>query len=514
MAFRHNTMLSLAILSALIPLTANAISLKGWYYDIVKRDPGIFAATVVVQDTGGIQQSSTITFGSQDLNNNLPMWLDTSFRMNGLSGDMLITIAVLKLVDRNVLPSMSSPIPPALLPKSISDFVNPMYSTPITLDMLLRHTSSIRDIKFDTFRKMSPDVVSDLTDFCDAYFVESTTGGGFTAAKDIWTGQQPGSSNAFLYSRANTALLSCIINAAIVANPALVSSKNKGVHTYIHEEIIGKLGMSNTFAMEKDGSYPRSSYPEGTPLYTNQVVQDLSETGVPLTSRIIHPALLSDYMYYTSSGDLSRLLRSLFIDDKGPNYPVGSAMIAAPMEITDAIGVDIAQTHQGYGVSFFSGSHMCKTAGLVTPSDCSLSAVWGAFGIGVQNMVGVFCTKRVTNTLCVAVSVSYKTSDPQKKSYETLLGAAAITLNGPGKVHYVTAPDNLLGLWIALGVVVTLIFVLVASYFTEYVVQPAPLTAGVTPAPVLSQFPNSTLPQIRDINIKGDDMPPGHYYRD
>lgn len=488
------SLLSAAVLSA----SATSTTLTGYYSTVRTNDNTIFAGATVSQQTSGLVADGSGTMGLSDPINALPMWSDTTYRANGVVGDLLVSAAVLRLVDAGVLPALTAAIPSSLLPRGVTDFYNPTFTAvTITLQMLLRHTSSISDTKFDSFRRTAPgQTVGTLTAFCQDYFTTSTstttttgTTTTYNTATDIWISTTPGAATSYNYARANTALLSCIVDAAILSRTTLVAGTTKDVASYIQEQFIGRLGMSNTFRLNVDGSYPTSSIPAGAPLYAYTHVADLTSSGAAQTTNFyIHPAYFSDYMMFTSSQDLARLVRALFIDSSSSVRSLGNTMKGDLLAVTTP---RTGMVSTGYGVMSLSAGYACGVA-RTRGYSCSLTDttnMWGAYSVGYNNMVAVICTEASTTaTVCTTSVISYYQSAPSAKSIDVVLGfgALATVADATATSQTTTATaetSKLQGLWIALGVIMVILFTLVAAYFTEYVVQPAPLTAGVAAAP-------------------------------
>ena len=484
--------------------SATSTTLTGYYSTSRTNDNTIYAAATVSQTTSGLTTGGSGTMGSSDPINVLPMWSDTSIRANGAVGDLLVSAAVLRLVSAGVLPALTASIPSSLLPRGVTDFYNPSYTAvTITLQMLLRHTSSISDTSFDSYRRTAPSqTVGTLNAFCQDYFTTATTTTTstgttttYSTSAGIWISTTPGAATSYNYARANTALLACIVDAAIQTQTSLVSGTTKDVSSYIQEQFIGRLGMTNTFRLNVDGSYPTTSLPAGAPLYTYAHTADLTSTGAAQTTGFyIHPAYFSDYMMFTSAQDLARLMRALFINTNSPVYSLGTTMRGDYLSVTTP---RTGMVSTGYGVMSLSASYACGVASTLGYT-CSLTDsfnMWGTYSVGYNSMVAAVCTTISSDTVCATTVIAYYQSTPSTKSIGTALGLAALAAIADSSSTSQTSTsssdstDKLQGLWIALGVILVILFTLVAAYFTEYVVQPAPLTAGVAAAP--PPIPNS-----------------------
>lgn len=456
-----------------------------------RADTGIFGSAVVTQNA--LRQVAEITgaFGeSRKTPTSRPMYTDSSVRMES-AAELLITAAALKLVADSNLVAIDQTIPSQLLPRA-AQFVNPSFgTTALTLKMLMQHTSTFSDAKFATWQKTSPDPVVDLRTFVEGYFL-TTVNNQFTVASDVWhtTSIQPGTAAAYQYAKVNIAMLAYIVDQAIVANPTLVSGTSKTVLGYIQEKIIAEFGMSNTFIRNVDGSFPTSSNPSGGVIYTNAVVQDLTVGSVAVTTTATHPAYFSAFMTYSSAADMAKLVRALFLET-GTNWAtVGTTMKANTISLASVTNKVRAQVGQGLGIFTFDGAQICAdgvATGVITKCPLTTtSTVWGTVAVGEFSQVGVFCADTGSVT-CVTTTHSFLASSGTQKSYENAMAMAGTSVQlAVGDATTITTTtsandsnSNLYGLWVFFGVLGVLLFVMAAAYFTEFVIQPAPITSGV-----------------------------------
>ena len=130
--------------------------------------------------------------------------------------------------------------------------------------------------------------------------------------------------------------------------------------------------------------------------------------------------------------------------------------------------------------------------------------VWGYMTEGTETTVaGIMCTdamgvSTVNKASCVAVTMAYKQSSTKPGNLQAfaLAGAAFQTAFGETTVPVVVSSDNaddLYGLWVGLGVCLTIVFVVAASFLTEFLLQPtAPLGPG--PATYRPSAPSQGIP--------------------
>lgn len=474
--------------------TATAAIKKAFAFQ-QRGDSTLLATSVVTQDAlRTVANYDSVGAGGSSLS--VPFESTTPVRMNHLS-ELLVTTAVMLMIDANLLPALDSAIPTQYLPRGIA-FFNPAYpSTPLTLRHLLTHTSTITDGKFATFAKTSPDPVLDIRSFAEAYFLQSSQGA-FTIATDIFTAKSPGTSASYQYSKANIALLTFIGEQVVIATPTVVSTTQKTFLSYVHEKIISPLGMTSTFVRMPDGSLPQLAYQSNVPLFNDAVMQDQSSAGVEMTRITTHPAYFAQSMAYSTTGDVSKLMRALFFDPRTATTSsfrsIGSRMKSTTISVLGLTTANTAQVSQGLGIMFFDGAQVCSfalTTGAV--SRCpfsSTSSVWGVVATGEHSQMSAICSDSLssTNPTCVTSAHAFFQSATVKSSQLGLAMAGASFQSSIGDTSTITQTGSsvngnnaLYGVWVFFGVIGVLIFTVVAAYVTEYVIQPAPAITGVAP---------------------------------
>lgn len=488
----------LAIMALFLTVNADVTHLQKHFIFLQRSDTTVIAGSVLTQDTQRIAHEATISLGFSDPKSELHNWPSSGFRINSLS-ELLVTLAVKKLVALSILPGLDASIPSTLLPRGVPTFFNPNFPTvQLTLTMLMRHTSSLRDdTKFETFATTAPATVQDFSTFVDNFFVSTTGGTTFVVATDIWNNLRPGDVTSYNFARANIALMASIVNAAIALQPTLVTGTAKNIMGYVQEQILTPLGMSSTFVRQANGDFPLTSFPAGAGQFSNAVVVDLTTAGDVTTRTKLHPAFMADYMYLSSSVDVGRLVRATFLDKRATFLTTGAEIRSQPIDVSSVPSRTLGVLKQAFSIQYFDGARLCSQAlSSSVISKCPLrtsSNVWGYVSRGAFSMVGIFCTDSVSsvNPTCTSVSLSYQNSEAAPKSFDLIYGLAGIAFQetigdsttsttGTGT----TKNTQLYGLWVFFGTVGIMTFVLVASYATEYVIQPAPVTAGTVPPPI------------------------------
>jgi len=499
----HLRVLCAVAVAAVLVAAANDITDLAQVFSFQQSgDTTIFGAAVATQTTARQIPELTGAFGVRATESSSPYTIDSNVRINTM-GELLVVAAALKLIDSSALPiSLDSPIPTQYLPRGVT-FANPNSpSNPLTMQMLMMHTSTISDARFNTFTTNAPTATLDLRSFVESYFLTSS-GGTFRLADGVFTtGATPGALASYSYARANTALLHYIVEQAIIAVPGLVSSTEKTALAYIHEQILAPLGMSNTFVRHRTGTFPKVTLPGGasTTLYSGSVVEDVTSTGGVATTTTLHPAVFSDYMTYSTVSDLNKLARHLFVATNGLLNSVGTRMKGAMQTISTSTPPVTGFRGQGLGLMFFDGAAICAAAQATQiATRCPLttdSRVWGFQGNGEYSQVGLYCAEIAAGTTTCAVTAhsfratgttALKSNDLSYAMAGTAMQFAAGDTSTLSQTTTVTNGRNsLYGVWVFLGVLGVVAFVIVASYFTEYIIQPAPpLGAQIVPASMM-----------------------------
>jgi len=480
--------LCIAVMIALMTPNVCANPLFSKVFDSQKTsDSSIYAASVVTQDKTGIRWDLSGAYGTINTNNPIgnQMSLDTLTRVNQLS-EVVVCLAALKLNKDNAL-SLDNPLSTEFTPQSAT-FTHPDTAKTLTVNMLMTHTSLLNEVGFSTFFQITtlgtpPTGAIDFTRFILSYFFQ-TVNGVVTLKTTIWTNVAAGSAHRYSYSRANIALLAFYLDRFIARN---TPSGATNLDTYIQRAIFGPMGIQDSFFQSEDGSYPSNV---GT---SERRLSDLSAPGTA-PSVFVHPAKYVDVMFYSTPLDISRLSRELFLNTQSTFFSLGTSM-KKPTDIsastaTTGFTIRTSQTLQGLGIYYFSAVDMCNLAlssKLITA--CPLKSdtqVWGYISAERTTVTGFFCTDLfVTNPVCVTTFHVYFTAAiPKSANLALAMAAVAIQEAVGDKASVIVtntdgSSDRLYGLWVFFGVVGTITFVLLAAYFTEYIIQPAPMAGGI-----------------------------------
>jgi hypothetical protein len=468
-------------------------------------DATTYASAVSTSSTTGTQNSAIGAVGimtaPSDSTNKQPMRPDVSVRAGGF-GEVLLAVTVQSLVDRQILPQIDSSIPSRLLPAGIA-FIHPRFlAKPMTLRQLLTHTTGLQDtVRFSQspFQQNagSGNAVSDLRSACEDYFLTATSSGR-QLATDIWVlDKEPGLTKSYLYAKSNIALLGYIVQMIIGERATLVSGP-KTVGGLIQEFILTPLGMTNTFFLLPDGSVPRVSV--GLTQMTGKRVVELNSAGGVTTTQPIHAVYVADAMCFTSATDVNKLLNALFVDSTSSYFSIGTSLLAGSITVTDSLRPGVKKVGLG-GIVTFDATAICtKWTAASRTSQCALSAnrpVYGVTTTGSTSAVLGICTDAPTVTgttaatsikACTAAVQAYnvQTSRPNTNLFVAAAGAmdqlfidrtlsegATITNDSQRRTDF-------FGFLVFVGVLIVVFVVLMAAYFVEYIVQPAPIAGSVT----------------------------------
>eukprot|EP00759_Apiculatamorpha_spiralis_P000509 PhF_6_TR1015/c0_g1_i4/m.2034 len=477
--------------ATLIPLVdANALFSK--VFDSQRStDTGLYGASVFTQDKTGVRWDLSGAYGSINVGSvdrqNL-MNLDSILRTNTMS-EMLVAIVALRLssTDGGNLLTLDNPLLTTYTPNG-AQFTHPDTGKSLTPNMLLTHTSLLNEVGFGSYFTTTtlgqiPTGALDFTGFVNGYFFQRDSGVP-TLKTTIWINVASGSTHRYSYSRANIALLAFYLDRLIGATTSLGAT---GLEQYITNNVLSPMSLSDTFYEKEDGSFPNNY---GT---SQRRVTDLSTPGTTPTV-FIHPAKFVDVMMFSTALDISRMARELFLNEKSLFFTYGTRM-KSPMDITassatSGFTIRSGQIRQGVGIFYMDAVKMCNLA--ITQkyeTSCpflSDTQVWGYIAGERTTLTGFFCTDLdLTRPVCVTVTYAYYTTTGAK-STDIILAMAAVAFQealGDKASILVTNTDNsadkLYGLWVFFGVVGVITFVLLAAYFTEYIVQPAPIAGGM-----------------------------------
>ena len=294
------------------------------------------------------------------------------------------------------------------------------------------------------------------------------------------------------------ALLAYIIQQIIAERPTLISGEQKTVGAYIQELILAPLGMHSTYFLLPDGAVP--AVQTGIVSLSSNRVKEASASGAVSEQFPIHACYIADWMLMTSAGDISRLMKDLFVDTAGTFYAVGTSLLAGALAIKNSARPDIIK--QAFGVQFFSADQVCSDYKASSASTlCPLSSkrdVWGVISAGTYSVVGGVCSKSpiVTGTTqtvsCVgSVHAHYASSAAKPASLAYVAATASLqqlygdpsVLEGTTVTVDSQTKEGIFGFYVFLALVAVIFAVFLAGYLSEYFLHPAPVTGVLTVEP-------------------------------
>jgi hypothetical protein len=453
----------------------------------------IFGGAIVTEKTTSTTTPGTpraIAFGQRNPTTGDVFLPDTPLRANTGLGELSVAVLVQRLITAQVLPQLDSSVPTRFFPGGLQ-MLNPSFpGVPLTLRMLMTHTSSILDngALFTSPTTSGAGVAqTSLRTYAESYFLTSGTSGTSSVATDVWSTAQPGLTTSYQYARSNIVLLSYILEQVIAENPSLVSSSQKTVAAYMQESIFAALGMTNTFVVLPDGSYPLTS--TSFNVFGSRVAVETSAAGVVVSFVPLYAGYTADVMIRTSANDVHKLMRALFLDSTSTFYTVGQTMIASLTTVTDSARTGVLK--QGFGIVGFDPSLMCTSASSVLSftAGCSVSAstLYGITGVGTTTSVVSVCTANIDTTAgsaCTTSVLSYHPSSTMSLATTGFVAAAAAfndqfidsaVTEGTTITPEDQSPSAIYGFYVFLGVLGSATGVLFMSYVGEYVLRPVPL---------------------------------------
>eukprot|EP00756_Hemistasia_phaeocysticola_P034329 Hpha_TRINITY_DN16516_c1_g17::TRINITY_DN16516_c1_g17_i1::g.136861::m.136861 len=431
------------------------------------------------------------------------MSLDTPVRLGAVSE--LLVVASALLID-SIAQNINQPVDSRYLPHDNLVLRNPAYPTQdITYKMLMWHTSSITEPGYASYASATSctltgvcggDSATEFRTFVEAVFApSSSTLGTTTFDPAVFGSQMPGAESSYSHSRLNTALLAYIIDGMVKDGSVSVSSQVQTIGSFIEEQILVPLGMASTFYLLRDGSVPKLTN-QALGQYENAKVREYDSSGTA-DARYVHANYPGDVMQFSSSLDIgfrlaSALLAPPLTGDCEPARlcQVGRTMRNSMQTVTT--NARDLQVGQGLGVVFYDPESICaETIATGLFSKCPLMTshkVWGYVSAGMAgvdrtSVPSVLCTDAAGGSseraACVSVmqAVRYNPAVTTSARQNFAMAGAAFQITfGEAETTLVSRSgddDDLYGLWVFFGVVGTVGFVLVASYFTEFLIQPA-----------------------------------------
>eukprot|EP01062_Namystynia_karyoxenos_P062703 TRINITY_DN55580_c0_g1_i1.p1 TRINITY_DN55580_c0_g1~~TRINITY_DN55580_c0_g1_i1.p1 ORF type:complete len:584 (+),score=237.39 TRINITY_DN55580_c0_g1_i1:101-1753(+) len=463
---------------------------------VVTLLPGLSAPSEVSWRTSGAFGLSSLSSPTRAFS------LDTPTRIGSVS-ELMVVAAALTMTN-TIANNLDQPVNPQYMPNSLP-LKNPSYSTQdITYRMLMQHTSSLADTGYANYiRRPSCSASGECGgESAETFrtFVEQTfapvTLGSQTLDPKIFGSQMPGADASYRFAHVNTALLAYIMDRIIQDGAETVQSVDKSVGSYIEERILHPLGMGSTFYLSNQGQVPVLAN-QRLSQYENMKAREYDSTGTA-DARFVHSNYPGDVMQFSSALDIGSRLAAVLLApaSTGTTDCEPAALCAVGKRMRDtAITVSANarefQTKQGLGVVYYDPERICaETIASGMFSKCPLKAehqVWGyvsaASATDRTSVAGVYCTDAsggsTVRSSCVTVLQAVKytaVGQTSARANFAMAGAAFQTAFGESERAIITGADDdddLYGLWVFFGVIGTIGFVLVASYFTEFLVQPA-----------------------------------------
>lgn len=493
--------------------STNSANTYTYYSLIAAQNSGVFAGSCAIV-TNSSENPSFFDYaaGKQTLYNltttptvintsGLPNTLNTAYRADVVS-DLMVSMAVMYLESMHELPfARTAAIPSTYLPSTYTTattLVNPAYpNVPITLNMLLMHTSSISEVNFDLGAAVGPTgTVPTLSSFVSSLF--SATTSIFSST------MQPGLGTSYYYSRTNTAIVSYVLEQVLAASASY--SSLSGLADFVFRIVLPPLGLTNTFLLDRNGQYIQTSYPFSSTstfdMRPYKSVQDLTTDGTAiLTSYPIHASYFSDYMLYTTTADLAKLAREVFVRDGMYYKGIGALMLDTTVSVTTS-NVQVA-TGRTPGLFIFGPNLLCAMFYAAVGSTgtlpycyfngTSLATDISPFGLvatGGNNQVAIVCIPlKSYKTYCSVAEVSFNTSATWPAANAATggnlaLGFAMVNLARFASDKQPTTPstsNKLNGWYIFVGVVASLAVVVGAAFAADYFIQPPPPAKIIAP---------------------------------
>ncbi|GET86761.1 hypothetical protein, unknown function [Leishmania tarentolae] len=490
-----------------------------YYMTLLSQDSTILAgSTTVLGSDGIIQPKLSIVKGLRSVDNvreastvqNAPKRTSTAsnaFRADFLS-EFLVAMALLYLDSTDELPfGRTAPIPSTYLPTSYTGgatFVNPSFPTvPITLNMLLQHVSSLTESNVDPHTDTSPPgTVLTLSAFVDSLF---------TTATRVFSSRQPGLSTSYAYSHHNMAIVAYVVER--VLSRSTKYSTLSGIGEFVFTVVMPPLQLGRTFLLNRSGHiisaapHPfRSGNIHSTVSYAAHQVLDDSSTGIPDSAWISVP-YFSNYVVFTTGADIAKLVREVLLPGGYYHTRIGSPMLQSTMPIAEpTMGYTNARTT---GLFLFNMKKLCSTmyAAIAYSGNapyCRYSSEtvaesappFGLVSTSGANELAIVCVPvvRTEKTFCSIAELSLSSSGCCRNNAAPV-GGRAVGLAMVGLAHLTSesmpssepstpqvSNQTPNGWFVFLGVAATLVVVVVASYITDYLIQPPPPTKIIEPA--------------------------------
>ncbi|KPA75812.1 hypothetical protein ABB37_08330 [Leptomonas pyrrhocoris] len=490
-----------------------------YYYSLLtSQDTGIFAGSCSIVGAGmndysayncagGMQTRYNITSAATWLDTaGIPNTRDTAYRADVLS-DLMASMAVMYLESTNELPfARTDPISSAYLPPTYSggaSLINPGFpGVPITLNMLLSHTSSITETGFDLGAAEGPTgTVPTLATFVSSLFSSTSSIFSYTT--------QPGLNASYFYARTNSAIVSYVLE-RVLANSTAYSAFS-GIGEFVFGVLLPPLGLANTFLLNRNGRYIESTYPftntSNVDMRPYKAVQDLTTNGSAILATYpIHASYFSDYMLYTTTADLAKIARAVLVPDGVYYAAIGARLLDTVQTITtDAL---LYATGRTAGLFLFAPNLLCEMLYNAVAATEKLpycyfngstipegATAFGLAATGGNNEVALVCVPLLGNqTYCSVAELSFNTSAAwpaanaatggDKAVGFAMVNLALLASDEPPLTTTTAGPrpsPNINGWYIFAGVVAALAVVVLAAFGADYFIQPPPPAKIIAP---------------------------------
>jgi CubicO group peptidase (beta-lactamase class C family) len=489
-------LVALSCAVAVVNASADPSVVRALLEGFVNNDPTVLGASVSAVDDTGLRMDAAASAGYSRTDLAQRMAPNIAVRA-GTLGELLLAAVVVQLQQESILPQADETIPARLLPGGLI-FFNPNFpGQPLSIRMLLTHTSSLQDpLRFEQNPALvaSGSTAQSLQTFGNDFFTTTSTGTR-SVRSDIWSSAQPGLTASYRYARVNIALLAYVVQLAMADNTQLATVPTVGA--LIQERILARLGMTSTYFMLPDGRAP----------FVQAGLANLASTKqVEPSTFQIHAAYVADYMCLTSSADLVKLGNALFVQRTGALRVIGVTMLQSfrTLSVVDTNRGNMRE--QGFGIVSFDTTHLCNVwrasgGSSLTCPFVSTRRVYGYTASSEAATVALLCQDAPLTTttaapsstpvVCTSAAFTRRASSPARVSIDRALAAAAEahnqqqsqTLNSRAGVVIVRPVDQTrdvsYGLTVFVLVVLAIFFVIILSYIIEFIVRPIAVTGPV-----------------------------------
>eukprot|EP01063_Lacrimia_lanifica_P042040 TRINITY_DN9972_c0_g1_i1.p2 TRINITY_DN9972_c0_g1~~TRINITY_DN9972_c0_g1_i1.p2 ORF type:complete len:522 (+),score=194.27 TRINITY_DN9972_c0_g1_i1:66-1631(+) len=505
--------------------TTSVGTLEALYDAQTKKNPSLVATTVLTALKGKTQLSNSRAFGARSSTTSAAsaeMALDTEVRIGSMA-EMLVVAAALTVPE--IAQTPNAQIPTEYLPNKVDEV--------ISYQSLMQHTSGLIDPQgtaSDYNSKLEEPQCNWVTGECvDNSFGQAdwfatwmkNTFAVTTAGKLSRTLRDPEQTGEYRFAHLNTALLAYVLDQMVIQMEITVKNSAKGVAALIYEAVIQPLGMSNTFYQDLRTIVPLRGNEALSATLSSMLYEYEGSKQITMT----HPNGYADVMLFSNTFDIMRFANGLLATKEGACVASSATLCGVGQMMRDkvfrvqALGQNTRSFHiqQSLGIQYFSPSVICAeltSSGVF--EKCPLDdtdSVWGYItggegrGTDRTTIAAVLCTDAsglTEHPSCTVVLQGHKKQlnagalDP--KSAVAMAAAAMQVTFGDTPVATSVGSDSndLYGLWVGFGVFGTIIFVIAASYLTEFLIQPPPMVGpGMVNPTAAPGAPTAAIPGPR-----------------